>query len=507
MAGLAARHRAGALGPEGGDFEVFVCVPTTSPLRQARDLDDCIAAHLASEADVTMTIRPAGRNPYFNQVTLDKDGWARLVIPSDRELAFRQMAPPIFDLTTVAYAARPDFVMGAESVWEGKVKAVMVPEERALDIDTPLDFKIAEFLARSRRGGEAKQGAVPLDLGGHLVGPGQPCFIIAEAGVNHNGELDQALALVEAAARAGADAVKFQSFTAEEVAVEDAPKASYQQQGDDADESQVEMLRRLELSPADHRVLAERCQERGIIFLSTPFDPASADLLHELGVKAFKLPSGEVTNLPFLRHVGAKGRPVILSTGMSSLAEVKRAVETLEGAGVSQMALLHCVSAYPAPASSANLRAMETMASALGLPVGFSDHTQGIEVALAATALGACIIEKHFTLDRSLPGPDHKASLEPHELSALVRGVRRVEAALGHGRKELMPEERDVMKAARRSLVAARDIPAGTVISQEMLTLRRPGTGLGHEHLAQVTGRKARERIAAGTLVTLEMLA
>jgi N-acetylneuraminate synthase len=343
-------------------------------------------------------------------------------------------------------------------------------------------------------------------IAGRRVGPGRPAFIIAEAGVNHNGETDRALALVEAAAQAGADAVKFQSFLAGEVAAPSAPKAAYQERATGPGQSQYEMLKALELAPEDHRLLAERCRRLGLVFLSTPFDLPSLELLAGLGMPACKVPSGEITNLPFLRRVGAVGWPVILSTGMSELEEVALAVETLSAAGCAGLALLQCVSNYPAEAADANLRAMATLAERFGAPVGYSDHTLGIEVALAAAALGACIIEKHFTLDRGLAGPDHAASAEPAELAALVAGVRKVEAALGDGLKRPAPAEADTRAAARRSLVAARDIAAGERLEPEAVCLRRPGTGLAPGRLGEVLGKRARAAIAAGALLRLEDL-
>ncbi len=346
----------------------------------------------------------------------------------------------------------------------------------------------------------------PLKITGRLVGPGYPCFIIAEAGVNHNGNLERALAMVEAAAAAGADAVKFQTFRAEEVATTEAPKAAYQMKATGRDQSQLDMLRSLELTPEHHESLHARCREKGILFLSTPFDKTSLDFLASMGMAAIKVPSGEITNLPFLKQVGEKGLPVILSTGMSTLDEVDLAVDALRQAGCASLALLHCVSNYPADPADANLRAMSTMAERFALPVGYSDHTMGSEVALAAVALGACIIEKHFTLDRSLPGPDHMASAETKELAALVAGIRKVETALGHGRKEPAPSEADTKAMARRSLVAARDIAAGEMLTPDVVTFKRPGTGLGPDRWQEVQGRRAKHHISAGMLISLEML-
>jgi N,N'-diacetyllegionaminate synthase len=344
-------------------------------------------------------------------------------------------------------------------------------------------------------------------LGDHRVGPGQPCLIIAEAGVNHNGNVGLARQLIDVAKKAGADAVKFQTFKAEKVVSSHAPKAEYQLAATDADESQLDMIKKLELSYDQFGELYDYCRQQGILFLSTPFDAESADFLEHLGVAAFKVASGEITNLPFLRHIARKGRPMIVSTGMSYLSEVEVALRTIAEAGQPPVAVLHCVSNYPAAPGDVNLRTMQTLASAFEVPVGFSDHTVGVEIAFAAAAVGACIVEKHFTLDRTLPGPDHQASLEPAELRALVQGIRHVEAALGHGRKEPAASEANTAAVARRSLVAAQDIPAGAVLTEGMIAIMRPGTGLPPTWWTHVIGRTARVAILAGTLITLEMLA
>jgi N-acetylneuraminate synthase len=345
-----------------------------------------------------------------------------------------------------------------------------------------------------------------IQVGNKLIGPGQPVFVIAEAGVNHNGDLKLARALIDVAVEAGADAVKFQTFRAERLATPDAPKAEYQVQTTGNAEAQFEMLRRLELSADAHRELQAYCHERGIIFLSTPFDEEAVDLLDELGVAAFKISSGDLTNSPLLEHVASKGKPVILSTGMSELSELIEAVSVLNTAGCENPVLLHCVSNYPADPAEVNLRAMQTMRSAFDVPVGFSDHTQGIDVALAAVALGACVIEKHFTLDRTMPGPDHRASLEPTELRELVRSIRRVETALGNGRKVPTASELETAKVARRSLVAARDIPAGATLERDMVMMRRPGTGMSPAMLNTLLDRRTVRPIAAGTILEDDML-
>jgi N-acetylneuraminate synthase/N,N'-diacetyllegionaminate synthase len=338
-------------------------------------------------------------------------------------------------------------------------------------------------------------------IGGRPVGPGAPCFVVAEAGVNHNGDLELALRLVDAAAAARADAVKFQTFRAEAVAAPSAPKAGYQLESTGAGESQLEMLRGLELAPDAYAELKRRAEERGLVFLSSPFDHESVELLDELDVAAFKIASGEVTNTALLADVGRRGRPVILSSGTADVGEVEEAVATLRAAGARELVVLHCVSAYPAPAEGANLLAMATLAERLGLPVGFSDHTEGDEVALAAAALGACVLEKHFTLDRSLPGPDHHASLEPPELAELVRRVRRVEAAVGDGVKRPTELERANARVVRRSLAAARDLAAGTTLDEGMLEALRPGTGIAPSRLPDVVGRRLRRDLARGELL------
>jgi N,N'-diacetyllegionaminate synthase len=346
----------------------------------------------------------------------------------------------------------------------------------------------------------------PLEINGRLVGGGHPCFIIAEAGVNHNGSLEMAIELIDTAAAAGADAVKFQTFSTERLVGRDVPKADYQK-ANTGEDSQFEMLRKLELDRAAHERLIDRCRERGITFLSTPFEEESAHLLNELGVAAFKIPSGEIPNLPFLECVAKFGRPMIVSTGMCRLGEVEDAVRTIASAGNDSYALLHCVSSYPADPATANLRAMRTLSQAFCVPVGFSDHTAGLEVPAAAVALGASIVEKHFTLDRSLPGPDHLASLEPAQLHELVRTIRTVESALGDGRKRAVASETNTSEVARKSLVAAEDITAGATLSKETIAIRRPGTGLPPTMLPYIVDRKATVNIPAGTVLRLEDVA
>lgn len=360
-----------------------------------------------------------------------------------------------------------------------------------------------------------------------MVGVIRDVFVIAEAGVNHNGDLETALLLVDAAAKAGADAVKFQTFTADAIAAAAAPKAAYQRAGTADGESQLEMLRRLELPRSAHHRLAARCREKGIAFLSTPFDLASLDfLVAEMNLSLLKLPSGEIVNGPLLLAAARSGRDVILSTGMSSLDEVQDALGVLaygylgrgeprsrrdfeaafaseagRAALTARVTLLQCTTEYPAPADEINLRAMATLARAFGVRVGLSDHSAGIAVALAAAALGASVIEKHFTLDRTLPGPDHQASLEPLELAALVHGVRTVEKALGSPEKMATPSERPNQAVARKSLVALKPIPAGAALTPDNLGIKRPGSGLSPMLYWETLGRRASRDFAAGEMI------
>lgn len=345
-----------------------------------------------------------------------------------------------------------------------------------------------------------------LSFGDRMVGRGAPVFVIAEAGVNHNGELALAHQLVDAAVAAGADAVKFQTFIAENVITDDAVKADYQMATTGSQESQLEMVRRLQLSFEDFRALKSYCDQRQIMFLSTPFDRESVDFLDQLGLAAFKISSGDLTNHPLLNHVAAKARPMILSTGMSHIEEVREALDVVRAAGNDRVVLLQCVTNYPAAPAEVNLKAMLTMEAAFAVPTGYSDHTLGIEVALAATALGACVIEKHLTLDNDAWGPDHRASLEPDIFKAMVDGIRKVESALGTGNKAPAASEIRNAQVARRSIVAAHDIAAGARITTAEITFKRPGTGMPPKMADRVLGRTARVDLPAGTLLTLDML-
>lgn len=328
-------------------------------------------------------------------------------------------------------------------------------------------------------------------------------FVIAEAGVNHNGDIEIAKRLVDAAVEAGADAVKFQTFKAEQLVCRDAKKAEYQLATTEKAETQYDMLKKLELTAQMHKILMEYCDKKNIMFLSTPFDIESIKLLSELGLQMYKIPSGEIINLPYLREVGKCHKKTILSTGMSSMDEVKAAVDVLRKAGTDDIILLHCNTQYPTPMADVNLLAMVRMREELGLPTGYSDHTQGIEIPIAAAALGAVVIEKHFTLDKNMEGPDHKASLEPDELKRMVEGIRRVEQALGDGKKEASKSEKGNICIVRKSIVAKCAIKAGDLLTEDNLTTKRPGTGINPMRWDEIIGKTADRDYKADEMIQL----
>ena len=328
-------------------------------------------------------------------------------------------------------------------------------------------------------------------------------LIIAEAGVNHNGSLDLALKMVDEAKRAGADIVKFQTAIPEKVISKYADKAEYQKKTTGNEESQLEMCKRIHLKLSDYDIIKKYCEEVGIEFLSTPFDLESIDYLEKLGIRLWKIPSGEITNLPYLIKIAKTGKPVIMSTGMSELNEVEEAVNVLKKGGAGEITLLHCTTEYPAPFESVNLRAMNTLREKFGTKVGYSDHTVGFEAAVAAVVLGASVIEKHFTLNHNMEGPDHKASLEPEEFEVMVNNIRLIEKALGDGVKQPAEAEKKNIAIARKSIVAAKDIKKGEVITEDNITVKRPGNGISPMRWFEVLGTEAVRDFGEDELIEL----
>lgn len=476
-----ALHALDALEAGGATFATLVLAQPTSPLLEPGDLVAAVRAHRASGASVTSV---AATHPAAWHQLRAADGSLRPVAASGEDVL----------LAGAFYVVSPGRLRGERRfVVPGETLGLSLPAERAVDVDEPSDLLAAEAVLAARA-----VRAVP--LGERRIGEG-PAFVIAEGGVNHNGDVALARRLVEAAAASGADAIKFQTFDPAALAAPDAPTAAYQRRAGVEAAGQRELLDALALPRDAWAGLRARAHELGLVFLSTPFDDASADLLDALGVPAFKVGSGELTNLPFLARLARRGRPLLVSTGMADMVEVAAAVDTVHAAGDPPLALLHCVSSYPAAPGDANLRAMETMRRAFGVPVGWSDHTPGIELALGAVALGAAIVEKHLTLDRTLPGPDHAASLEPDAFAAMVAGIRAVEAGLGSGVKAPVEAERDVAAVARRSLHWRAALPAGHVATEADLDVLRPGTGLRPGRLPDVVGRPLRHAVEAGRAV------
>lgn len=348
--------------------------------------------------------------------------------------------------------------------------------------------------------------ATNIKIGNRLIGENRPVFIIAEAGVNHNGDIRLAKKLIDAAAAAGADAVKFQTFTPELLVTKTAEPAEYQSKNIGKAETQFQMLKRLELSRPNHFILRDYCEKKKIIFLSTPFSEPDADFLEKLKAPAFKVSSGDFNNLPFLRHLAKKGKPLIVSSGMSTLPEVRAAVKAIKQTGNNKIIVLHCTSTYPAAPADLNLRAIKTIRDELKVSVGYSDHSEGSMASILAVALGACLIEKHFTLDKNMAGPDHKASLNPEELKSFVKSVRQAEVMLGSFEKKCSPQEANSRLSGRKSIVANRAIPAGAIITRSDLIMKRPGFGLSPAAIGKVVGKIAKKNIKNDIIITWEMI-
>ncbi len=477
------RHLLGRLAQEGYRPDAILVLQPTSPFRSAATIRKAVALFERSGGASVISVTPSRAHPHWC-FRIGDDG-------SLEPFVHVGVPPPRQKLPEAYFLDGSIFMVSAEKFLRTGVfhgpgdRPLIVGPGEGIDIDNPFDWKLAEGLLR---GGAAQS---------------RPVYVIAEAGVNHNGRPALAEKLVRAAKAAGADAVKFQTFKAERLASARAPQAPYQRRAAPARGGrQFEMLKALELDAAAHRRLRDLCRKLRIDFLSSPFDEDSADMLDRLGVKLFKLPSGEITNRPLIEHVARKGRPIILSTGMSDAAEVSAAVGWIESLSDAPLTLLHCVSQYPAPIDQVNLRAMDTLREAFGLPVGYSDHTEGTDIAVAAAARGASVIEKHITLDRRLPGPDQRASLEPAEFKGMVAAIRGVGSSLGDGVKKPAPCEASVSRVARRSLVAARPLPAGQTLSAADLAVKRPDGGISPADLQSVIGRTLRRGLTADEPLT-----
>ena len=473
----------------GASIRALVLVQPTSPLTDPADLVTAVERFDASGGRAVATV-----------TSVHAADWhvIREVGPPGEDDVIRRVDFVEGDeiLNGAVYVIAPAELRATRRFDEPGTIGLSIPPERSVDIDEPGDLVVAEAFAAARP-------IRAVELAGHRIGAG-PVFVIAEGGVNHDGRPELAHRLVDAAADAGADAVKFQTFDPAALAAAGAPTAEYQRRSPAGDADQRTMLAALALPADAWAALRDHAHDRGLVFLSTPFDDASADLLEALDVPAFKVASGELTNLPFIERLARRGRPLLVSTGMADMVEVAQAVDAIAAAGDPPVALFHCVSSYPARPQDANLRAIATMRAAFGVPVGWSDHTLGIELPLAAVAAGAALVEKHLTLDRAMAGPDHAASLEPEELRAMVAGIRTVEAALGSGEKRPVEAERAIAEVARKSLHWRRSLQAGASIAEADLTAMRPGTGLSPARQADLIGRRTARAVIEGELVALD---
>lgn len=470
-------------------FDAVVLLQPTSPLRAIEDALACVSAFETSGSALTVT---ALSHPIERALTMAGDGSLRAVASLQDALAPRQALLPAVEPNGAVYVCSTSFLRSQKSFFvPGQTRGVLMPRSRSVDIDTPEDFDLAELFL-------AQRPIVPLPMGARFIGPGHPCFVIAEAGVNHNGDVALAHRLVDVAADAGADAVKFQTFDPKKLVSSAAPMAEYQEQNTGRKGSQEDLLTKLVLPHAAHSELQKHARERGLLFLSTPFDEDSADFLEGLDVPAFKVPSGELTNHPFIAHLARKGRPLLMSSGMATQLEVAQALEVVARNGAPPVALFHCVTNYPALPSDTNLAAMDTMRRCFGRPTGMSDHSEGLTIMLASVARGAELVEKHFTLDRTMEGPDHKASLEPGELKAMVSALREIEAARGDGVKAPRPAELPLIPIARKSLHAARALSAGELLTREDVVALRPGSGLSPARLEALLGQPLLRAVGPG---------
>ena len=480
-------HALDTLAAAGRTYRALVLVQPTSPLTIPADL---VAAVARFDGD-------PDHAPMASVTPTHPAAWHVAGTPGPLEPAADRADHM---LTGAFYVIAPDELKRERLfVASGRTAAFVVPPDRSVDVDEPLDLVVAEALARARP-------VRTVTVGAHEVGTGG-CLVIAEAGVNHNGDLALAHRLVDAAADAGADVVKFQTFAPNRLASAGAPTAEYQRAAGIAGDGQQEMLTRLALADEAWPALREHAEKRGIIFLSSPFDEASAHLLERVGVPAFKVGSGELTNHPFLASLARIGRPLLVSTGMATMSEVAAALDVVARNGDVPVALFHCVSSYPAQPADANLRAIDSMRAAFGVPVGWSCHTDGIDLGIAAAARGADLVEKHLTLDRSMPGPDHGASLEPDVFASMVRGIRHATSSLGSGRKIPVAAERDVALVARRSLYWAAELPLGAAIRADDLVALRPGSGMAPAERDRLVGRTVRRAVHAGHAVERDDIA
>ncbi|HII29722.1 TPA: N-acetylneuraminate synthase, partial [Candidatus Woesearchaeota archaeon] len=495
-------------GSEAYECDIVVVLQPTSPLRRAEDIDNTIKKLLETGADSAETFCEVTEHP-ATMFSLDRAGNAK---PIDRENYTKrsQELPMLYKENGAVYAVKTETLMKENRLYGRNHKAVIMPKERSLDIDDMTDFKLVELIMTEQTSKEADKMSAKAEttirIGNRLIGHNQPCFIVAEAGVNHNGSIELAKRLIDGAKEAGADAVKFQTWVTGEIVTRYSKKAAYQEENWDESDSFFESIKKIELPHKAFGELSEYAKKAGIIFLSTPDDIISLDYLVGIGMPAIKIGSGGITDIRLLKRISEKNLPMILSTGMSTMEEVKDAVNILKSKGNDKLIILHCTSNYPARTEDVNLRAMKTLQESFNTLVGYSDHTQDIATPIAAVAMGACLVEKHFTLDKNLPGPDHKASLDPKDFGGMVNNIRRTEVILGYPEKKPVEREYEIIRVIRRSIVANNDTPKGTKLMDELLAFKLPGTGLPPKDITKVIGRKTKRLIRKDEQIKLEDL-
>ena len=480
---------------EGYPVDVVVTLQPTSPLLKAEYIDACVEKLISnSNIGSVVTVCKITERPEW----MFKTDGSKLVPFMDLDLKgdilVSQNLPDLYRHNGAVYATKRDVVMNENRIISKDCIGVVMPVEESYEIEEPRDLKFVDFIIR-----QPVTNVNKVNINNRSIGDGEPVFIIAEAGINHNGDMEKAKALIDAAAKAGADAIKFQTHLPEEEMLNLEVTAGY------VGESLFGLLKRMELSRDNHVELMNYAKERGIMFLSTPFSRAAADMLDGLGVPAFKIGSGEATNIPLLVHIAKKGKPMIISTGMTELEEIEESINAVRKYN-NQIILNQCTSTYPTKYEDVRLKAIPIMKEKFGVPTGLSDHSEGIYTALAAVTLGACMIEKHFTISRDWPGPDQKASIEPHELAELVKGVRAIEKTMKSSEKKVIADEVPVQKMARESVVSIKDIPEGSVITEEMVWVKRPGTGIPAKYFHNVVGKRARMTIKSDSLISWEDL-
>jgi len=476
------------------EYDLVVLLQPTCPFRKTEEIDKCIRELVDSDADSSQTVTLVKEKP---ELMFVEEG-GKLVFNNKDAFFDKTLRKPHYILNGAAYVVRKEVFLSTGNLYGEKNIPIIMSQDDSLDIDTCADWLVAEQITVEQNRREYNNSRKTVYIANKIIGDNYPTFIIAEIGVNHNGDMDLARKLIDLAIETGADAVKFQNFNPQTGTSKFTPKTTYQKENDGAEGTYQTMLDKLKITAEQTRMLAEYTAEKGSIFLSTASDAESLELLKKVDPPIYKIGSPHITNLPLLKDTALCGKPIIISTGMASYEEIDEAIQICNEVGNEQVILLHCVSDYPTRFPDANLKVISSLRERYpNHIIGYSDHTMGIEASTAAVALGARVLERHFTVDKNMPGPDHKASLLPEELEALVKAVHNVELALGDGVKRRTAREEEVARIARRSVVAHVDIPAGTVLTEEMVRMKKPGTGIKPKYYWNLLGKRTVQDIRA----------